>query len=100
MKRLERVSRCGPHRVEEERRVLLLFGVREGLFLLQFFDQFGVRVWEGRRRRGVCVSCSRVVRLLFVAGLARRPLLRRLRDGPCESGPRRVVRLVLAQDVQ
>jgi hypothetical protein len=95
MKRLERVGRCGPHRIEEERRVLLLLGVREGLFLLQFFDQFGVRVWEGRRG----CSSSRVVRLLFVAGLARRPLLRRLCDGPCESGPRGVVRLVLAQDV-
>lgn len=89
MKRPKRVSRCGPHRIEKERRVLLLLGVREGLFLLQFFDQFGI--WEGR-------GAGRVVRLLFV-GLAR-PLLRRLRDGPCKPGPRGVVRLILAQDVQ
>jgi hypothetical protein len=103
MKRPKRVSSCGPHRIEEERRVLLFLGVREGLFLLQFFDQFGIRVWEGCRGGGGGAggsSSSRVVRLLFVAGLACRPVLRRLCDGPCESGPWGVVRLVLAQDVQ
>ncbi len=34
MKRPKPVSRCGPHRVEEERRVLLFLGVRKRLFLL------------------------------------------------------------------
>jgi len=94
MKRPKRVGCCGPHRIEEKRRVLLLLWVRK-LFFLKFFDQFGVRVWEGRRG-----GASRILRLLFV-GLARaRLLLRRLRDGPREPGPRGIIRLVLAQDVQ
>lgn len=93
MKRPKRVGCCGPHRIEEKHRVLLLLWVRK-LFFLKFFDQFGVRVWEGRRGGGG----SRILRLLFV-GVARL-LLRRLRDGPCEPGPRGIIRLILAQDVQ
>ena len=50
-------------------------------------------------RRGASAASGRVVRLLFVR-LARLLLRRRLRDGPCEPGPRGVVGLVLAQDVQ
>jgi hypothetical protein len=93
MKRPKRVGCCGPHRIEEKRRVLLLLWVRK-LFFLKFFDQFGVRVWEGRRGGGA----SRIFRLLFV-GVARL-LLRRLRDGPCKPGPRGIIGLTLAQDVQ
>jgi hypothetical protein len=87
---------CGQHRIEEKRRVLLLLWVRK-LFFLKFFDQFGVRVWEGRRGGGA----SRILRLLFV-GVARARLLlrRRLRDGPCKPGPRSIIRLILAQDVE
>lgn len=47
VKRLKRVSRRGPHGVEEERRVLLLLRMRQRPLLLQFFDQVGVRVWKG-----------------------------------------------------
>lgn len=97
MKRLKRMGCCGSHRIEEKRRVLLLLWVRK-LFLLQFFDQFRVRVWEGRGSS----AASRIFRLLFV-GVGRARLLlrrRRLRDGPCKSGPRGIIRLILAQDVQ
>jgi hypothetical protein len=93
MKRLKRVGCCGPHRIEEKHRVLLLLWVRK-LFFLKLFDQLGVRVWRGRRGGGA----SRILRLLFV-GVARL-LLRRLRDGPREPGPRGVIRLILAQDVK
>lgn len=92
MKRPKRVGCCGTHRIEEKHRVLLLLWVRK-LFFLKLFDQFGVRVWRGRRG-----GASRILRLLFV-GVARL-LLRRLRDGPCEPGPRGIIRLILAQDVQ
>ncbi len=95
------VRRCGSHSVEEERRILLFLRMREGPFLLQFFDQVGIRVWEGlsARRRG---GARRVIRLLLV-GLAARAAggpFHRLRDGPCKPSPWRVIGLVLAQDVQ
>jgi hypothetical protein len=94
MKRPKRVGCCGPHRIEEKRRVLLFLWVRKQLFL-KFFDQFGVRVWEGRCGGG---GASRILGLLFV-GVARL-LLRRLRDRPGKPGPRSIIRLILAQDVQ
>jgi len=96
------VRRCGSHSVEEERRILLFLRMREGPFLLQFFDQVGIRVWEGlsaARRRG---GARGVIRLLLV-GLAARAAggpFHRLRDGPCKPSPWRVIGLVLAQDVQ
>ena len=86
------MGRSGSHRIEEKRRVLLLLWVRKQLFF-KFFDQFGVRAWEGRDR-----GASRILRLLFVS--VARLLLRRLRDGPCKPGPRGIIRLILAQDVQ
>jgi hypothetical protein len=95
MKRPKRVSCCGPHRIEEKHRVLLLLWVRK-LFFLKFFEQFGVRVWEGRRGGGA----SRILRLLFVGVARARFLLCRIRDGPCEPGPRGIIRLIPAQDVQ
>ena len=79
---------CGPHGIEEERRILLLLGVREGLFLLQFFDQVVVRIWEGCACRFIC---------LFLVSLIG-PF--HIRDGPCKSRSRGVIGLVLAQDVQ
>ena len=94
MKRLKRVGRCGPHRIEEKRRVLLFLWVRKQLFL-KFFDQFGVRVWEGRGGGG---DSRRILRLLFL--VVARLLLRRLRDGPCKPGPRGIIWLILAQNVQ
>ena len=96
------VRRCGSHSVEEERRILLFLRMREGPFLLQFFDQVGIRVWEGlsaARRRG---GARGVIRLLLV-GLAARAAggpFHRLRDGPRKPRPGRVIGLVLAQDVQ
>ena len=92
MERPKGVGCCGPHRIEEKHRVLLLLCVRR-LFFLEFFDQFGVCVWEGRRG-----GASRILRLLFVG--VTRLLLRRLHDGPCEPGPRGIIRFILAQDVQ
>lgn len=105
MERLKRVSGRGPHGIEEEYRVLLLLGMREGSFLLQLFDQVGVRGWERRRcrrpRRGRCAASGgglRLVARLLLAGLARP--IRRLRDGPREPGLRSVIGLVLAEDVE
>lgn len=105
MKRHKWVRRRGSHSVEEERRILLFLRMREGPFLLQFFDQVGIRVREGwlsgARRRGVRKVMIRL-RLLLV-GLAARAgggPVHRLRDGPRKPSPWRVIGLVLAQDVQ
>jgi len=96
MKRPKRVGCCSSHRIEEKRRVLLLLLGCRRPFFLKLFDQFGVRVWEGR---GGGASASRILRLLFV-GIARLLLRRRLCDGPCKPGPRGIIRLIFAQDVQ
>ena len=88
------MGRCGSHRIEEKRRVLLLLWVRKQLFF-KFFDQFGVRVCEGRGGRG---DSRRILRLLFLVVACL--LLRRLRDGPSKPGPRGIIWLILAQNVQ
>jgi len=100
VKHLERVSRRGSHGVKEERRVLLLLRMRLGPFLLQFFDQVGVRVWQGLAGCAGSASSLRIVRpRLLLVGLAARTAaspLHRLRDGPRKPGPRCVIGLVLA----
>jgi len=104
VKHLERVSRRGSHGVEEERRILLLLRMRLGPLLLQFFDQVGVRVWQGLAGCAGSASSLRVIRpRLLLVGLAARAAaspFHRLRDRPRKPSPRCVIGLVLAQNVQ
>lgn len=86
MKSLKRVGSSGPHSIQKQRHILLLLGMREGLFLLKLLHQIGISVEQGRRG----IVC-------LLAGLAS-PLY--LHNGPCETRPRGVIGLVLAQDVQ
>jgi len=100
VKRLKRVGGRGPHGIEEEHRVLLFLGVRQCPFLLQLFDQVGVCVREGAGT-GRVVRRGLLLLLLLLLLVSTLPcLFWCFRDRPREPGPRCVVGLVLAQDVQ